>query len=481
MQAATEASGSEPAQWSAHEWLRQLHRREISSRELTEWCIERLVAADRRLHALSQLDPDRALRDADEADRRRRTGDGGALLGLPLTVKDNLDVAGYPTPAGSTGVHPVASADASTVGRLRAAGAVVVAKTALPECASSYETVSAVTGRTSNPVDARRTAGGSSGGEAALLGADASIAGIGTDGGGSIRVPSHFCGIVGIRPTAGRTPETGQQPPTRWSGMDDLSCVGPMARSVEDLRLLLGVMAGADGVDPFAPPVPVDLAPSGRQPRVGFFDLDPAAPHTTAGTRRVSRAAAEALAASGCHVEEIEPFGHPEATDLFFAAVGADGGAHLRGHVARSDGRHDPQFRELMARLTADPPSAEAVFATRRRLHALRTAVRARLRGLDAVVCPVVAGPAPLHGVPPAAQAGALLDYSAYHYVHVVALAGLPSVAVPAGSEDGLPVGVQVVAAPWRDGAALDVAARLERLLGGVGITRSLVAAGARS
>ena len=212
----------------------------------------------------------------------------------------------------------------------------VVAKTNVPECSCSFETDNLLIGCTLHPLDGAHTPGGSSGGEAALLGADASIAGIGTDGGGSIRAPSHFCGTVGIRPTVGRTPETGLWPPTRATGMLDMTCVGPMARHVDDLALLLGVIAGADGIDPYAVDQPLgdSRAQQVEGMRVGFYADHPRVPATTAGTREAVRAAAAALERAGAHVEEIVPPGADaelSATELFFAASGADGGAGLRG------------------------------------------------------------------------------------------------------------------------------------------------------
>ena len=178
------------------------------------------------------------------------------------------------------------------------------AKTNVPEYTWSYETENALFGRTVHPADPARTPGGSSGGEAAVLGADASLVGIGSDGGGSIRVPCHYCGIVGLRPTAGLVPETGVWPPTRNTGMVDMNSVGPMARFVEDLALLLPVIAGADGVDPFVhgmsvePPSSIDV----RGLRVGFYDDDRFVT-PDAATKAAVRAAADALADGGCAVE----------------------------------------------------------------------------------------------------------------------------------------------------------------------------------
>ncbi len=175
-----------------------------------------------------------------------------------MTIKDSIDVAGMPCTGGSYArIGFVPAADATVVARLRDAGAIVLAKTNVPEYSSAYETDNVLHGRTVHPLDATRTPGGSSGGEGALAGADASALGIGTDGGGSIRVPAHYCGVVGLRPTVGRVPDTGLWPSTRAGGYMDLFCVGPLARYVEDIALVLPVISGPDGVDPYAVPAPL--------------------------------------------------------------------------------------------------------------------------------------------------------------------------------------------------------------------------------
>ena len=474
---------------SATAWLAALHARELSARELTEATLARIDAADARVHAVVARDDAAALAAADAADAERERlirerEPLPPLLGLPLTIKDALDVAGLPTRAGTLARAdaPAAARDATTVARLRAAGAIPLLKTNVPELCSSFETDNLVHGLTRNPLDRARTPGGSSGGEAALLGADASIAGLGTDGGGSIRVPSHFCGTVGLRPTTGRTAETGVWPPTRAAGTLDFTCVGPMARHVEDLALLLGVIAGADGIDPYAVDVPLRdwrAVDPGRL-RVAFYDDHPAVPATTPGTRAAVRAAAAAFARAGCEVEEIAPpvaAGGRSATELFFAAAGADGGAGMRAAVAGA-GRHHWQFQALLdGAAEGAGASAAEYLATVREIHAFRAQVRATAAAHDVVISPVAAGPAPPHDRPPAGIAQEeYLAYAAFEYVHVNAVAGLPAAAVPVATEAGLPLAVQVAAPAFREELALAAAALLEQELGGFAINRALAA-----
>jgi amidase len=492
-------SGGTAPEPSATAWLARLEAGEVSSRELVERTLARIEAANGKLNAVTAIHPDRSLAAADEADRERAAGgrsgaaggdgpadrDGAAgrrpLLGLPVTIKDTVDVEGWATTAGVVSERDrIAERDSSVVRRLREAGAIVVAKTNVPECSSDAETDNALFGRTDNPHDTARTPGGSSGGEAALMGADASLVGIGVDGGCSIRLPSHYCGGVGIRPTAGRVPETGLWPSTRATGMFDLSCVGPMGRYVEDLELLLGAIAGADGVDPLSPPVPVpSFGPSDAALRVGFYTDDP---HTvpTAATIEAVQRAAEAIgeagevgsptAARGWQAGSVEEIAAPpaaDANDVVFGAIGADGGSHIK-EIA-GDGPHTARFQDFLDNaLPREVPSAVAFEAQMRRLFTLRAAIRAHLAPYDIVVSPVAPGPAPLHNQAPAEGEGAKADgYSWLNYASTYSVAGLPVAVVPAGEEAGLPIGVQIVANPFRDDVALAAARRVESALGG--------------
>ncbi|HEU0335443.1 MAG TPA: amidase [Gaiellaceae bacterium] len=451
---------------SARAWLRRLEAREVSSRELVEDALARLDRAA-ALGAVAARDDEAALAAADEADRARAAGSAAPLLGLPLTIKDSLETAGLRTASGSHArAGHVPTADATVVARVRAAGAVVAAKTTVPEYTWSYETESDLHGRTLNPFDLERTCGGSSGGEAALLAADASLAGIGTDGGGSIRLPAHYCGVVGHRPTAGLVPETGAWPPTRTTGMLDLNAVGPLARFVEDLTLLLPLLAGADGIDPFVhgaalgDPDAVEVAGL----RVGVVAADGALRMGPA-TELALGEAGEALAGLGCAVEPAAFPEAAEATELFFALMAADGGAQARADLAPAAGRHAPELVRLLEDLRPNAVDAEGFFALLRRLAAVRARVRAFLGGFDAVLLPVAPGPAPPHGGVPGAELG-LDGYEAHAATQALSLAAVPITVVRVGWDGQLPLGVQVAAPAGRDHVSLAVAAALESALG---------------
>jgi amidase len=458
------------SQHSARGWLERLADGECSSRELVEHYFERIDAVNGRLNAVVSEDREAALAAASRADRHRREGLEASLLGLPITVKDALEVRGLVSAGGSYAREGfVPTSDATVVARLRAAGAVILGKTNVPEYCWSIETDNVIYGRTSNPLDEARTPGGSSGGEAAILGADASPVGIGSDGGASIRVPAHYCGIVGLRPTAGLVPETGHWPASRASGLLDVVCIGPLGRFVDDLALLLPVIAGPDGVDPFAAPVPlgdrraVDVAGL----RIGFYSYDGFARATRATEHAVERAAG-VLSEAGSEVVEAQLPPVDEATELFFAVMAADGGAQARADLAPARGRHRRQLSELLENLRPLARDAAGLFELWRRVFAFRERVRRFIADYDVVLSPVTTAPAPLHGA--WTEEGASVEsYNALNYTHVYSLAGLPAASVPVAAENGLPVGVQVAGPAFDDHVVLAAAAVLEKALGGFG------------
>src|ERR1700723_1758838 len=251
---------------------------------------------------------------AEKAVMREDTGALGPLHGVPLSIKSAIDVTRHRCEAGSRlRAGYVAAEDAPLVARLRAAGAVILGATNTPEYLMAWETDNLIYGRTNNPWDLTRTAGGSSGGEAAAIAAGLSAGGVGSDGGGSIRVPAHFCGICGLKPTPGRIPATGHYPVSAGP-FAVIGVVGPMARTVADLGLLFEVMQGRDVGDTSAAPVPMRWRSDDevRELRVGYFEDDGRTP-VTAETREAVRTAAEVLRSAGFEVERFQPEGLEEA------------------------------------------------------------------------------------------------------------------------------------------------------------------------
>jgi len=453
---------------SAVEYLRQLDKGDISSAELLEQTFTRIHAVNDQLNAIVAENMDKSLAEATTADKKRSKGESLPLLGLPITVKDSIDVEGFVCTGGSFARENYRPLDSTVAARLKAAGAIIIAKTNCPEYSSSYETDNAIFGRTNHPADLERTPGGSTGGEGALLAADTTLVGIGLDGGGSIRVPSHYCGTVGIRPTVGRVPDTGSWPETRDTGYRDLMCIGPMARYVEDLSLILPIISGPDWIDPYAVPAPFgnpeDVKMKGL--RVGYYDYD-----GTIGvsdeTKTAVATAVKALSDSGAIVEKVTPPDLSQATAIFFSMAGADGGDRTWKDLEGCNGRHHEQFQALLDGF-GEAIQLSDFFNLQGRFFQFRAIMRQFLADYDVVICPVTTGPAPLHMTPPfGVPQEEYLQYAAFNYVHAWAVAGVPIAVVPAGEQDGLPLGVQIVSQAFKEHVALAAASVIERSLGG--------------
>ncbi len=353
------------------------------------------------------------------------------------------------------------AADATIVARLRKAGAIILGKTNTPELTAGAETDNAVYGRTSNPYDLSRTCGGSSGGSAAILAAGGSPFDIGTDTSGSIRLPAHFCGIVGLKPTAGRLSRAGHILGPEGS-IQAITQPGPMARRVEDLALGLRIMTGPDPRDPFLVPMPLrdPAAVSFRGLRVATF-ADNGVITPVAEIQAATRRAADLLRSAGAQVVEARPEGLDVAYESAFALMAADGGATLLRVLDQAG--TDTAHSEVRTRLAGATAMTSSDFtALLERLDRARASMLAFLERFDLIVSPVNAELAVLHGTATARV------YPGLSYTVPYNVAGWPAGVVPVGaSTSGLPVGVQVIAGPWREDRVLAALAYLERELGG--------------
>ena len=448
---------------SATSIAQAIRSREVSAVEVVEAHLRRIDEVNPKLNAVVQLCAERALAEARKADTALvRSESRGPLHGVPMTVKDSHDTEGIVSTGGTLGRKDfVPTSDATAVARMRAAGAIVLGKTNTPEFTLSFETDNLVYGQTNNPYDITRTPGGSSGGAGAIIAAGGSALDLGTDTGGSIRVPSAFCGIAGLKPTSGRVPRTGHIVPWGLGGMDSLTTIGPMARYVEDLWLAFTVIAGPDGIDPFIHPVPVsdpetiDLADL----RVAFFS-DNGTVSPTAEVESALRASAGALADAGAAVVEDMP---PNiAENLGASILVADGGAGVRRLVDKAG---TTRVHERMKRFVeeAEPLSTAEYTALLERMDGYRSRMLSFMENYDAILSPVRPWPALPHGetlTPDASPANL--------YTSVFNTTGWPGAVVRVGtSPDGLPIGVQVMARPWREDVALALAEVLESALGG--------------
>lgn len=334
---------TEPAErplWSrsATELVALLQAREVSSVELCRALIARADATEERVHAFVWRRREELLAEARAVDAARARGDAlGPLAGLPVSIKENIDVEGTDATLGVRArVGKPASSDALAVRSIRDAGALVLGKTNVPQLLLAQETENAVYGTTPNPHDLGRSPGGSSGGEAAAIATGSSVCGLGTDIGGSIRVPAHFCGIFGLKPTVDRISLRGSNGAV--PGQEIVRAqMGPMARSAADLALLMRALDPRQQalVDPAVPPLPppdpdaVDL----RGLRIGVYD-DDGFLTPTASLRRAVQRAADALQAAGATLVPYRPVAAAELVYLWMGAVSADGGASMRRVLA---------------------------------------------------------------------------------------------------------------------------------------------------
>lgn len=446
---------------------------ELKPSELVASTLARLEAVEPFVHAFVSADAERALREAREQDDRP----GGPLRGIPVAIKDIFDVAGTPTCCGSAILQEAAPAreDAAAVARLRAAGAVVVGKTTTHELACGVYTPP-----TRNPWDLERSPGGSSGGSAAAVAAGAALGAIGSDTGGSIRIPAAHCGLVGVKPTYGRVSRAGALA-LSWS----LDHVGPLTRTVEDAALLLFVLAGADPRDPTTlsrPSLPQPLLPSEDDIgnlRVAVLRQPPFAPlaHEAAGALD---SAIALLAAEGVQIEEASVPELKQTLAAEFAIVAAEAASYHETRLARSPELIGDDVRGLLETGLLLPASLYLrAQRTRRAIQQsiAHTLVTARL---DALLAPTVPAPAQRHD-----QLEYDFDGESESVIESLVrttspfnLAGLPAVAVPTGlGAWRLPGSVQIVARPFDESTALRLARAIERGAVPSGRPRALEAA----
>jgi amidase len=470
---------------------------EISSAQLIEAHLERIAEVNPRLNAVVEVLAEQSRRGARAADdRRSRGGLLGPFDGVPFSIKDSIEVAGASCSAGTLGLRnaPRSTRDATLVARLRAVGAIPIARTNLPDLLFAFESDNLIYGRTNNPYDSalcgedrslavtaqngvasagnesanvgeRRfdngvlSSGGSSGGEAALIAACGSPFGLGSDAAGSVRLPAHFCGIASIKPTSGRLARTGHVPGAGgW--IETLWQIGPMARCVEDLCAMMSILSGPDGIDHTVVPVPLGdpLKIDTGDLRIAWFaDNGIAAP--TPETAALVRCAAKALGATECRPPRIE-----ESYDLEMKLIGPDGGDGLRAYLRAIGSTATHRLLDgWIDKLEPYRTGVEGFAKYWESLYGFRAAMFEFLRRYDAILSPVCATPAVKHGT-------SIEDatFRGFSYTMTYNVTGWPAAVVRCGeSQEGLPIDLQIAAHPWREDVALAVALRLEEMFGG--------------
>jgi amidase len=450
----------------ALELAAMIRSREVKATEVIDAHLERIAAVNPHVNAVVRVLADEARAAADAADLRLSAGEEvGPLHGVAITVKENIDLAGTPTTQGLPALaDAVAPIDAPVVERLRAAGAIPIGRTNLPDVGLRVHTDSTLHGLTRNPWHPERTAGGSSGGEAAALATGMSALGLGNDLGGSLRNPAHCCGIASIKPTTGRVPHASVIPPEDSGIAFQLMAVeGVMARAVADVRAGLTAVAGAHRRDPVSLPVPLDLGHPDGTVRVAVVS-DPPGGDTDPGIARAVRGAADALADAGYDVVDATPPAYVRTLDLWQQCLIPD--LRLQLPILREVmGADGLRFLDLIEGRAPDLSVLEwAGYLTER-----MTVARAWAEFLGEhplVLSPVWAQPPFPHGWDIESVENAEATLELMRPVLPANLLGLPAAVTCAGVVDGLPVGVQVVGDRFDDLRCLDAAEVIEAAVG---------------
>jgi amidase len=471
----------------ASQLAKAIRERSVSAKEVLEAHLAQIAQHNQVLNAIVTLDEEQAMSRAQQADAALARGElAGPLHGVPVTIKDLFDTAGVRT---TWSYKPLANyipqQDATAVARLRQAGAIIIGKTNMPQLAIGPQCDSPLFGRANNPWNLNCTPGGSTGGGAAAVVAGLSPLEIGSDLGGSIRLPAHFCGVFGFKPTEHRVSMAGASPRLKGvkEGFRHMRVAGPIARSVEDLRLGLSLIEGPDGRQWSVPPVAAEPLPERplREYRFAWSDNFGGIP-VTAETRIAIEKLAVTLEQLGCRVEHCNPpgFNFTAALENFGEICGSEIGVTTGPHkrfllsmVLRARSFDEPLFRGLVK---------GAALSMQRYVEALSkrntfiTVMEQFISNWDAWLCPVAPGPAfthrqmrnPLLGGPLEVD-DQKLPYWVWSitYTAVFNLTGNPAVVMPlARSQTGLPIGIQVVGRRWRDMELLSLAQKLVEVTG---------------
>ena len=470
---------------SVRDLVADLAARRVSAVELLDHAVARIEALDGKLNAVVVRDFENARAAAAEADAALARGERKPLLGIPMTVKEAFNVAGLPTTWGvKEAKGRMVAEDAVTVARLKAAGAIILGKTNVPFMLADWQSYNDIYGTTNNPWDVTRTPGGSSGGSAAALAAGFVPLELGSDIGGSLRAPAHFCGVFAHKPTHGLVPSRGHTPP-RAPALPvevDLGVVGPMARNADDLSLALDVLAGPD--EPLATAYRLAL-PKPRHEKLGDYRVLLLDTHPMLPTGKAVRGAldrlADRLAKAGVTVMRSSPL-LPDLElmartyfTLLYGFFSADLPIEAYKHLKQVAAAIAPEANDLdalMARGLA-LEHRDWIWADRTR-NGIAAHWRALFKEFDVVVCPILPTPAFAHDHSDQRTRRIDIDGTAYRYNHqtvwaaVATLTGLPSTAAPLErTEQGLPVGAQIVGPYLEDRTTIAFASLCEREFGG--------------
>jgi Asp-tRNA(Asn)/Glu-tRNA(Gln) amidotransferase A subunit family amidase len=443
--------------------LALLEQRKISPLELADEYISQIERINPLLNAIIDFD-------AEQVRSHAREVRFGALAGLPLTIKSSIAVQGHRCEIGSVlNRGNISAADAEAVRRLRGNGAVFLGTTNCPEFLMAYETDNLLYGRTSNPWDLDRSAGGSSGGEASAIAAGLSAGGLGSDSGGSVREPAHFCGICSLKPTPGRVPGRGHNPPC-IGPFSTLGAIGPMGRTIADVNLLFQSLAAQDPFDPVSPPVELRSLSieDAKAIPIGWFEDDGLIP-VTAETRQAVRDAARALEQQGFKVHPFRPASLDAARELWWKFFVQCGAMFFAPAIRGREQELSPIFRNFLEIARSKPPlTPQSLLEAWADWDLVRAHLLAEMHEFPILLTPVCAVPAFRHGAREWMIDGTAVGYlDAMRYTQWFNVLASPAAVVPVGtSPEGLPIGVQVAGRPFEDESVLAVAAAVEFAFG---------------
>lgn len=452
---------------SATDLIKGIKTNKFTISEVVEAHISKIEEVNPKLNAMAVPLFEKAREKAKELEKGK-SNKKSPLLGLPITVKDHVQVKGGISTFGLKGLAGNINQQNSTiVQRLEDAGVIVLGVSNMAEFGGAYETDNLIYGRTNNPYDTARTSGGSSGGESALIAAKASPLGIGTDAGGSIRVPSHYTGIAGIKPTRGRVPLTGILPET--NGMISfLAYTSPMARYVEDVELVYHQIIGSDGHDPRAIDYPLELSQKVdvKKLRIAYYTGFEGIAEIDEDTSKTIQDVVTTLKKDAHSVEEISPVFLEKAFITWFTLF-AGGGGSMPTKFALENFFNTKEYGIVLEKLFAQMDAPQNIFSLNDYQMFLMQwdIITKQLGGVfqtaDVIISPVTTSAAPLHGT-------TYDKMSDFAYTQLHNLSGLPTLVVRCGtSKEGLPIGVQITANRFREDICFAVGKHLENVLGG--------------
>jgi amidase len=443
----------------AHELAELIRGRQVSSREVVQSHLDRIAAVNDKVNAVTVTLAESALLAADKADMSKATG---PFHGVPFTIKENIDCTGSATTQGLPAfAAAMPAADAPVVERMKAAGAIPLGRTNLPEMGLRITTDNPLRGRTNNPWDPTRTAGGSSGGEGAALATGMTPLGLGNDIGGSLRNPAYCCGIAALKSTVGRIPMALSIPTSAQPISFRLMCVeGPMARSVADLRIAYRLLAGWHPRDPFSVPAALEGPAAARRAAIVTKMPFSTLPESTLAA--IHKAGRE-LEAAGWEVAEVTPPELARVNEIWAHVLNADLQQLLPLLTPVMSESAIGLLRSLLRQFDPATKTITEIYTERDRL---AVAWSAFFQQYPVIIGPTWADVPFLHDADIDPESGAETTLRRLQFITPGNLLGIPSVALPMGLANGLPTGVQVYAERWREDLCLDVAGLLESRVG---------------